>query len=221
MRAPANTTANKVCEREAIEQVKNGNPAGMAFLFELYQPRIHSLCFRYTTNAFDAEDLTQDIFIHLFRKIGTFRGEAEFRTWLYKVVLNAARLHARRLRRQREVVVNDSTDKALASAESLFGNPVQRIALTRALSSLTPVRRMAFLLHDVQGLTHSEVALRLGVTVIASKSRLHRAHIAIRNILASRNSSLRQICQQHTRSSRCKVVHLPHSTRDRPGHTKI
>ena len=221
MPAAANTTASKTCEREAIEQVKKGNPAGMASLYELYQPRIYSLCLRYTSNAFDAEDLTQDIFIHLLRKIGTFRGEADFRTWLYKVVLNAARLFARRLRRQREVVVNDSTEDALGSAESLFRNPVHRIALTRALSSLTPVRRTAFLLHDVQGLTHNEVASRLGVTVVASKSRLHRAHIAIRNILASRNPFVGPMRQQHTRSSPSNFFHLPQSTRDRPGHTKI
>jgi RNA polymerase sigma-70 factor (ECF subfamily) len=182
MRTLLNAAAG-MCESEAIEKSKIGDSAGMTRLYELYRPRIYSLCFRFSKNTFDADDLTQDVFIRLFRKIATFRGEAEFRTWLYKVVLNAARLHARRLRRHREFIVADESDRALSSAVSRFRNPAHKIALVEALSSLTPVRRKTLLLHDVQGLTHNEVASLLGVSVIASKSRLHQAHRQLRNLL--------------------------------------
>ena len=192
MRTLLNAAAG-MSESEAIEKSKVGDPSGMTRLCELYRPRIYSLCFRFSKNAFDADDLTQDVFIQLFRKIGTFRGDAEFRTWLYKVVLNAARLHARRLRRHRELISADETDGEVCSAVSLFRNPTHKIALAEALSSLTPLRRTTLLLHDVQGLTHNEVASLLGVTVIASKSRLHRAHMALRNFLGSRSSGSRRL----------------------------
>jgi RNA polymerase sigma-70 factor (ECF subfamily) len=107
--------------------------------------------------------------------------------------LNAARLHARRLRRHRELISADETDGEVCSAVSLFRNPTHKIALAEALSSLTPLRRTTLLLHDVQGLTHNEVASLLGVTVIASKSRLHRAHMALRNFLGSRSSGSRRL----------------------------
>jgi RNA polymerase sigma-70 factor (ECF subfamily) len=185
--------AGGMCESEAIEKSKIGDSSGMTRLYELYRPRIYSQCFRFSKNAFDADDLTQDVFIQLFRKISTFRGDAEFKTWLYKVVLNTARLHARRLRRHRELISADETDGEVCSAESLFRNPTHKIALAQALSSLTPIRRTTLLLHDVQGLTHNEVASLLGVTVIASKSRLHRAHMALRTLLGSRSSGSRGV----------------------------
>ena len=219
MQLQLNSAAAKKHEKEAIDKVKRGDIAGMARLYELYRPRVYSLCFRHVRNAFDAEDLTQDIFIQLFRKIATFRGEAEFKTWLYKVVLNAARLHARQLRRHREIIVADVAEETLNSAKSLFRNPAQTIALTQALSSLTPARRMTLLLHDVQGLTHNEVASRMGVTVIASKSRLHQAHVAIRSILGSGSSGIRQIPRSMPQSIR-QPFHLPQLNSDRPGQMK-
>lgn len=174
-----------MCEKEAIERIKQGDPTAMASLYDLYKPRIYSMCLRYVQNVFDAEDLTQDVFIQLFRKVTTFRGEAEFSSWLYKVVLNTARLHSRRERRLRRHIVADEGEEGNLSSQSLFHNPAQTIALTRAMSGLTPVRRMTLLLHDIGGFTHSEIAARMGGTVLASKSRLHRAHIAIRKALAT------------------------------------
>lgn len=200
MQLRVNVPADKKREKEAIDRVKRGDLGGMEQLYEFYRPQVYSLCFRHTRNAFDAEDLTQDIFVKLFQKIATFRGEAEFGTWLYKVVLNAVRLRARRLRHNREVVASDAAEQALCSAKSLFRNPAHVIALTQAISSLTPVRRMTLLLHDVEGFTHNEAASRMGVTVIASKSRLHRAHLVLRNILGPRNSGIRQIYGQHART---------------------
>ena len=174
-------------DKEALERIKRGDFTAMATLYELYKPRIYSMCLRYVHNVFDAEDLTQDVFIQLFRKVNTFRGEAEFSSWLYKVVLNIARLHLRRERcLRRHIVADEGKEAVFSSAQSLFRNPSQTVDLRLAMSGLTPVRRMTLLLHDVEGFTHTEIAARMGGTVLASKSRLHRARIAIRKSLATR-----------------------------------
>jgi RNA polymerase sigma-70 factor (ECF subfamily) len=184
MQTPNHSTRD-MCEKEALDRIKRGDVVGMGRLYELHKSRVYSLCLRYTNNTFDAEDLTQEVFIQVFRKIDTFRGEAQLGSWIYKVGLNSARLHARRQRRLSRFVVHNIPDETLMSAKSLSRNPAQAIALIEALSSLTPVRRKTLLLHDIQGLTHNEVAARMGGTEIASKSRLHQAHISIRHILGN------------------------------------
>lgn len=176
----------ELCERDAIERVQKGDWTGMARLYDWYRPRVYSLCLRYTRNASDADDLTQDVFIQVFRKAYTFRGDAEFTSWLYAVTLNFVRLHARQTRRRSGVFEVDEGERRLYSIKSRACNPIQRVALAQALRNLTPVRRMTLVLHDIQGLTHNEIAVRTGVTVIASKSRLHRAHMALRSALGGR-----------------------------------
>lgn len=178
-----NDAGTKICERDAIERAKNGDPAGLERLYELHQRRIYSLCLRHTGNTFDADDVTQDVFIQVFKKVNTFRGDAQFASWLYKVALNFVRLHARQQRRHGRFLKVDCSEQQLCSVRSRSCNPAQRLAVRQALTSLTPVRRMTILLHDIQGFTHNEVASRLGLSVIASKSQLHRAHMALRSIL--------------------------------------
>ena len=178
---------DRMYEKEAIERIKQGDPNAIAALYDLYQPRIYSMCLRRVHNVFDAEDLTQDVFIQLFRKVNTFRGDAAFSSWLYTVVLNMVRLHSRRERRRRcDLFVDEVEEGDLSSLHSLSRSPLQTIDLTHAMSALTPLRRMTLLLHDVEGFTHSEIAARMGGTELASKSRLHRARIAIRNTMATR-----------------------------------
>jgi RNA polymerase sigma-70 factor (ECF subfamily) len=179
-------TGTEICEKDAIERAKKGDWTGMASLYDWYRPRVYALCLRYTRNASDADDLTQDVFIQVFRKAYSFRGDAEFKSWLYAVTLNFIRLHARQTRRRSGALEGAEGEKMLYSIKSRACNPMQRVALAQALRSLTPVRRMTLVLHDIQGLTHNEVAARTGVTVIASKSRLHRAHMALRRALGGR-----------------------------------
>ncbi len=173
-------------EKEALHRLQNGDAAGMARLYELYKPWILSFCLHYIGNSFDAEDVTQEVFIQVFRNIGTFRGEAEFKSWIYKIALNSARLHARQQRRHTRFLVSGSYDEGLASRRSFFYNPTQTITLIEALSTLTHARLQTLLLRHIHGLTHTEIAKRIGVSVIASKSRLHQAHVAVRRILRNR-----------------------------------
>lgn len=172
-------------EREAVRRAQSGDVAGLGRLYELHRRRIYSLCLRHTSEPFDADDLTQEVFIQVFRKIRTFRGDAQFTSWLYKVALNFVRLHARHRRRDDRFVIRHVPDETLYLIKARSCNPAQRVALKQALSHLTSLRRESVQLHDIEGFTHNEIAWRLGVTVIASKSRLHRAHVALKDILSN------------------------------------
>ena len=176
--------ANPMCEKDAIRCAQNGDEAGLGRLYELHKSRVYGLCLRYTNNSFDAEDLMQDVFIQVSRKISTFRGESEFRSWLYKVTLNVVRLHARRRRHDGRFVVDGAPEESAELVHARHSNPAQSFGLKQALSRLTSLRRQAVVLHDIEGFTHNEIAWRMSATVIASKSRLHRAHIALRDILS-------------------------------------
>jgi len=177
-------TANPMCEKDAIRCAQHGDETGLARLYELHRSKVYGLCLRHTNNSFDAEDLTQDVFIQVSRKISTFRGEAEFRSWLYKVTLNVVRLHARRRRHDDRFVVDGTPEDNAQLVHSRNSNPAQSFALKQALSRLTFLRRQAVVLHDIEGFTHNEIAWRMSATVIASKSRLHRAHVVLRDILS-------------------------------------
>ncbi len=185
MPAVKNTASTEFCERDAINRLKEGDPTGMTSLYELYKARVYSLCLRHSKNQFDADDLTQDVFIQVFRKIYTFRGEAEFKSWLYKIALNSVRLHGRRQRRQGRHLTCNVSEQQLCSVRSRSCNAAQTFEISEAIGSLTPARRMTLLLHDVHGYTHKEVAFRTGVTVVASKSRLYWAHVTARRILGA------------------------------------
>jgi RNA polymerase sigma-70 factor (ECF subfamily) len=173
-----------MCEKDAIRRAQNGDETGLARLYELHRSKVYGLCLRHTNNSFDAEDLMQDVFIQVSRKISTFRGEAEFRSWLYKVTLNVVRLHARRQRHDERFVVDGEPEESLQLVHGRHSNPAQSLALKQALSRLTFLRRQAVVLHDIEGFTHNEIAWRMSATVIASKSRLHRAHVVLRDILS-------------------------------------
>ncbi|HTS10379.1 MAG TPA: RNA polymerase sigma factor [Candidatus Eisenbacteria bacterium] len=176
--------ANPMCEKDAIRCAQNGDQAGLAKLYELHRSRVYGLCLRHTKNSFDAEDLTHDVFLQVSRKISTFRGEAEFSSWLYKVSLNVVRLHARRQRHDERFVVVGEPEESLQLVHGRQSNPAQSLALKQALSRLTALRRQAVVLHDIEGFTHNEIAWRMSATEIASKSRLHRAHVVLREILS-------------------------------------
>lgn len=172
-----------MCEKDAIQRARNGDPVAWGRLYELHRSKVYSLCLRHTSNVSDAEDLTQDIFIHVFYKLNSFRGEGQFSSWLYTVALNFVRLHGRRQRRNDHYLISDPDERIVNVVGSRPPNPTRRIALLQALSSLTAARREAVLLHDIGGFTHDELASQVGISVIASKSRLHQAHIAMRQVL--------------------------------------
>jgi RNA polymerase sigma-70 factor (ECF subfamily) len=177
-------------EPEAIRRAQRGDPAAFEYLYRVQSKAVYSLCFRMLKNRPDAEDLTQQVFLRLFRKIGTFRGDSCLSTWLYRVTVNAVLMHLRRSKRTeplddtpedggkdgagaREIAVNDTT---------LLGS-VDRIRLRRAVHSLPAGYRRLFVLHDILGYKHTEIASILRCSSGGSKSQLHRARKRLRQLL--------------------------------------
>jgi RNA polymerase sigma-70 factor, ECF subfamily len=179
-------SAVELDENEAIDKAKSGDPEGHERLYRLNKRRVYSLCLRYAGNASDAEDLTQEVFLQVYRKIGGFRGEAKFASWLYRVAMNVAMMH---LRKRRTGVVSLETavrGATPAPRPSIASSPLERLAILRALASLSKGRRSVVVLHDIEGLTHVEIGRTLGLNISTSKSKLREAHRKLRDMLACR-----------------------------------
>ena len=139
-----------------------------------------------TQNVPEAEDLAQEAFIQLFRKIGSFRGESAFTTWLHRLTVNQVLMHFRK----RGVKLEQTTDDGDTPVQIVKGTEdpnrmpvVDRIAIDRAVGKLPPGYRTVFLLHDVEGHEHEEIARMLGCSVGTSKSQLHKARMKLRGLL--------------------------------------
>jgi RNA polymerase sigma-70 factor (ECF subfamily) len=146
-----------------------------------------------TRNSAEAEELTQDVFLRLFRKIGTFRGEASFGSWLHRVTLNVGLMHARHERLMHFVSLNedgdfedDDANQQLGRDDAVLVGSVNRITLLAAIQRLAPGYRMVLWLHDVLGYQHAEIAKITGSTVGSTKSQLHKARLKIRAELLMR-----------------------------------
>jgi RNA polymerase sigma-70 factor (ECF subfamily) len=168
---------------------REGDTAAFVELFNAYKVRIYSMCLRMTNNAAEAEDLTQDAFLQVFRNLPTFRGESALSTWLYRITVNTVLMHLRK-----RVVYRVSFDDCGEDDESVLrrqygckdsrlSSAVDRIAIVRALEELPAGYRTMFLLHEVQGYEHQEIAKLLDCSAGNSKSQLHKAKLRIRQIL--------------------------------------
>ncbi len=176
---------------EIVERAKNGDEAAVESLYHLHSRRVYSLCLRMTCNEAEAEDLTQEIFLHAFRKLHTFRGEAAFSTWLYRLGTNVVLMRLRRKSRP-EVSLEELTKPNGAVAGALDPMPrvdptrtlVDRLSLRRALDQLPEGFKRVVVLHDIQGYGHSEIAELTGRSVGNSKSQLHKARRRLRQLLS-------------------------------------
>ena len=155
-------------------------------LFKLYNGRVYSVCLRMTGNTAEAEDLSQEVFVQVFRKLETFRGESAFTTWLHRLTVNHVLMYFRKTRRRREHLTEDGEmpELAIKGRNVLTSMPLlDRLALDEAIVQLSPGYRAVFLLHDVEGLQHTEIAHILGCSVGTSKSQLHKARLKMRCLL--------------------------------------
>jgi RNA polymerase sigma-70 factor (ECF subfamily) len=155
-------------------------------LYRRHHRRVYSICLRMLHNPTEAEDLTQDVFVQLFKKIGSFRGDSAFTTWLHRMTVNQVLMHFRK----RNVKLEKITEEGETPVQVVIGteNPdrmpiVDRIALQDAVEQLPNGYKKVFLLHDVQGYEHEEVAKILGCSVGTSKSQLHKARLKLRKFL--------------------------------------
>jgi RNA polymerase sigma-70 factor, ECF subfamily len=155
-------------------------------LFKLHHGKVYGLCLRMTGNVAEAEDLTQEVFVQVFRKLDTFRGESAFTTWLHRLTVNRVLMHFRKNRGKKEQLTADGElpEPVVKTRDVLHTFPVlDRLALDEAILKLAPGYRAVFVLHDVEGLQHLEIANILGCSAGTCKSQLHKARMKMRELL--------------------------------------
>lgn len=155
---------------------------GKAFeaLYRIYAGEVYTLALRMIGDPHGAEDITQEIFVRLWQKIGTFRGRSSFRTWLYRLSMNVIIRQRSRIRNHREVSLYDPS---LTDGEDMSSRVALRLDLQRAVSSLPPRCRGVLVLHDLMGRTHPEIAEIMGISPGTSKAHLHKARNLLRKEL--------------------------------------
>ena len=171
---------------ELTQAAANGNMMAFEEVYNRHHRRVYSICLRMLQNATEAEDLTQDVFIQLHRKIGSFRGDSAFTTWLHRMTVNQVLMHFRK----RNVKFEKTTEEGETPVQVVGGteNPrkmpvVDKIAIEDAIDKLPNGYKNVFVLHDVEGYEHEEVARILGCSVGTSKSQLHKARLKLRKLL--------------------------------------
>jgi RNA polymerase sigma-70 factor (ECF subfamily) len=180
---------DRLSEADAIDRAKQGDAEAFEVLYNLHKRRVYSLCLRMTANTAEAEDLTQEAFLQLFRKIGTFRGESAFSTWLHRMAVNVVLM---RLRKKGLPLVpledtleteEEAPKKEPGAPDAVLAGSIDRLRLQRAVEALPPGYRTIFVLHDVEGYEHNEIAEIVGCSIGNSKSQLHKARMKLREIL--------------------------------------
>jgi RNA polymerase sigma-70 factor (ECF subfamily) len=186
------TEVRELGEAEAIRRAQQGDAEAFERIYRLHNRRVYALCLRMVGNTAEAEDLTQEAFLQLFRKIGTFRGESAFSTWLHRLSVNVVLMRLRK-----KTLAETSLDEATEPDEDSGGGPrkdiggpdlrlsgsVDRVNLERAVEQLPPGYRSIFVLHDVQGYEHNEIAVIMNCSIGNSKSQLHKARMRLRELL--------------------------------------
>jgi RNA polymerase sigma-70 factor, ECF subfamily len=164
----------------------------MGDLYERHSRRVYSLCLKMTGDVSKAEDLTQDVFIQLIRKVGTFRGESQFRTWLHRFTINQVLMYFRRPVHRKEFPgMLEELRKTRVVKHSWGRKAADRIDLDAALAKLPSGSRSVFLKFDLEGYSHEEIAQIFGCSVGNSKSQLHKARRRLRKLLTDKSHSLR------------------------------
>ena len=177
-------------EAEAIERAKQGDAEAFQALYDKHKRRVYSLCLRMTANTAEAEDLTQEAFLQLYRKIATFRGESAFSTWLHRLSVNVVLMHLRKkglpvvsLEETTQGGEEDSPKKDFGAEDLALAGSIDRLQLQKAVDDLPPGYRTIFVLHDVEGYEHNEIAEIVGCSIGNSKSQLHKARMKLRDLL--------------------------------------
>ena len=174
-------------DNELASLAAEGDAAAFEEIHRRYRRLVYAVALRMTGNTADAEDLTQESFLSLLRRIGSFRGETAFAFWLYRLAINQVLMHFRRRRSRPEDQTRDGEipEPGINSARPSDAFPVMdRIAIERAVNALPPGYRAAFILHDVEGYEHGEIACMTHRKAGTSKTQLHRARASLREMLS-------------------------------------
>ncbi|HEX8186683.1 MAG TPA: RNA polymerase sigma factor [Blastocatellia bacterium] len=166
-----------------------GDAAAFERLYEQHHKRVYSLCLRMLGEPSQAEDLTQEVFLQVYKKIGSFRGDSAFTTWLHRLTVNQVLMHFRKrgVKLEHTSEEGDFTNVVETPLQSTRRiSMVDRLALEKAISELPPGYRTVFVLHDVQGYEHEEISNLLDVSIGTSKSQLHKARMRLRELLTKK-----------------------------------
>ncbi|MFQ5656054.1 MAG: RNA polymerase sigma factor [Candidatus Methylomirabilales bacterium] len=181
-----------------VNRLKAGDSEAFDVLFRRHVKTVYRQAFKLVGNEAEAEEVVQEVFLTLYEKAKTFRGDAAFSTWLYRLTMNAALTKLRRRRRSREVAIEDHmpqyqkdghhlvrpvVDWSQDLEKHVMSAEMQRI-LQQALDQLQPKDKAVVVLSDLEGISNQEIAKALGLSVPAVKARLHRARLFLRGNLA-------------------------------------
>jgi RNA polymerase sigma-70 factor, ECF subfamily len=188
---PARTeTLRDDSERSLVQRAQRGDQEAFATLFQLHKKRVYSVCLQMTKDVADAEDLTQEAFLQVFRNVNSFRGDSAFSTWLYRIAVNTVLMKLRRRKAPPLLSLDEpvspespSLKRDVGKADPNLSGAVDRIALRRAIEELPEGCRQIFDLHEVQGFQHHEIARQLQCSIGNSKSQLHKAKMKMRDLL--------------------------------------
>jgi len=182
--------ATDMSDAAVLARAQAGDHAAFALLYSAHKRRVYSLCLRMLGNVAEAEDLTQESFLQLHRKIATFRGDSAFSTWLHRLTINVVLMHLRR-KGLNLISLDEALDPSPESAPMRsFGAPdlrltgsIDRMTLEKAVEDLPAGYRLIFVLHDIEGYEHNEIATLLDCSIGNSKSQLHKARMKLREAL--------------------------------------
>jgi RNA polymerase sigma-70 factor (ECF subfamily) len=177
-------------ETDLISRAREGDAGAYEHLYRQYVATVRSWCWHITRNGADADDLAQEVFLRLFLNLPTFRCKSKLRTWLYRVAVNCALMQLRQRRRTipslnailpRESGLEDSDPRL---DQMVPPSARERVIIMQAVNALPAAKRSVFMMHDMSGFTHKEIAQHLSLSMEGSKCRLRRARMELRSVLA-------------------------------------
>jgi RNA polymerase sigma-70 factor (ECF subfamily) len=175
---------------DLVKAAAAGDTIAFEQLYHLHNRRVYSLCLRMLSSGAQAEDMTQEVFLQVFRKIGSFRGDSAFTTWLHRLTVNQVLMHFRKrgVKLEHTSEEGDFTNVVETPLQSTRRiSMVDRLDLDKAIAELPPGYRTVFILHDVEGYEHEEISGLLKVSIGTSKSQLHKARMRLRDLLKSKH----------------------------------
>ena len=177
-------------EDTVLARAQAGDHLAFAQIYSLHKRRIYSLCLRMVGNIAEAEDLTQEAFLQLHRKIATFRGDSAFSTWLHRLAINVVLMQLRKkglsvisLDEAMEPAPEERPGRSFGAPDLALSGSIDRMALQKAIDDLPAGYRLIFVLHDIEGYEHNEIAAMLECSIGNSKSQLHKARLKLRSAL--------------------------------------
>ncbi len=201
---PARESNRTESERGLVQRAQSGDEQAFATLFQNHKKRVYSVCLLMTKNIAEAEDLTQEAFLQVFRSVGSFRGDSAFSTWLYRVAVNTVLMKLRRRKSTAIVSLDEpvssespSVRRDIGKADPHLTGAIDRITLHRAMKELPEGCRQIFTLHEVEGYQHHEIAKLLDCSVGNSKSQLHKAKMKMRDLLFPKRRVRRRPAANH------------------------